>query len=142
MEFQMRNWYYFTWLSGDHIVEQHVHFYDVVGWIMGDEPPRHAWGYGGRQVRVEPMWGDIFDHHAVVCEYPTGQRVYGFTRQQNGCYNDVSYFVLGSKGRLTRGKQGWGRFRHPRRAEDAHRTGQSSSGTQHVPRDVRRNRSR
>jgi predicted dehydrogenase len=108
MQFQMRNWYYFTWLSGDHIVEQHVHFYDVVGWLMQDEPPVNAWGYGGRQVRVEPKWGDIFDHHAVVLEYPTGTRVFGFTRQQNNCYNGVSYLVIGSKGRLTHGSRaGW-----------------------------------
>jgi predicted dehydrogenase len=108
MQFQMRNWYYFTWLSGDHIVEQHVHFYDVVGWLTQDEPPANAWGYGGRQVRVEPKWGDIFDHHAVVLEYPTGTRVFGFTRQQNNCYNGVSYLVIGSKGRLTHGSRaGW-----------------------------------
>jgi predicted dehydrogenase len=108
MQFQMRNWYYFTWLSGDHIVEQHVHFYDVVGWLMQDEPPLHAWGYGGRQVRTDPKWGDIFDHHAVVCDYPNGTRVYGFTRQQPGCYNDVSYDVIGSKGRFTKERRkGW-----------------------------------
>ena len=75
MEFQMRNWYYFTWLSGDHIVEQHVHFMDVVGWIMQEQPPVDAWGYGGRQVRTDPRFGDIFDHHAVVFEYPGGEKV-------------------------------------------------------------------
>jgi predicted dehydrogenase len=107
MEFQMRNWYYFTWLSGDHIVEQHVHFYDVVGWIMKEQPPLHAWGYGGRQVRTDPKFGDIFDHHAVNYEYPGGERVYGFTRQQPGCYNEVSYLVIGSKGRLEHGRRGW-----------------------------------
>ena len=111
MEFQMRNWYYFTWLSGDHIVEQHVHFMDVVGWIMQEQPPVDAWGYGGRQVRTDPKFGDIFDHHAVVFEYPGGEQVYAFTRQQAGCYNDVSYLVLGTKGRLTKGRGGWGSFR-------------------------------
>jgi predicted dehydrogenase len=110
MQYQMRNWYYFTWLSGDHIVEQHVHFYDVVGWLMEDEPPLHAWGYGGRQVRTDPKWGDIFDHHAVVLDYPSGEKVYGFTRQQTGCYNEVSYLVLGTKGRLTSGRGGWGSY--------------------------------
>jgi predicted dehydrogenase len=108
MEFQMRNWYYFTWLSGDHIVEQHVHFYDVVGWIMNDEPPVDAWGYGGRQERTDPKWGDIFDHHAVVLTYPSGTTVYGFTRQQSGCYNEVSYAIMGTKGRLLKGRRkGW-----------------------------------
>jgi len=111
MEFQMRNWYYFTWLSGDHIVEQHVHFMDVVGWIMNEQPPLHAWGYGGRSVRTESKWGDIFDHHAVVFEYADGPQVYAFTRQQAGCYNDVSYLVMGTKGRLSKGSGGWGTFR-------------------------------
>lgn len=110
MEFQMRNWYYFTWLSGDHIVEQHVHFMDLVGWIMHEEPPLHAWGLGGRQVRVDPKYGDIFDHHAVIYEYADGERVYAFSRQQPGCYNDVSYMVQGTKGRMTKGTGAWGRF--------------------------------
>ena len=110
MEFQMRNWYYFTWLSGDHIVEQHVHFMDLVGWIMHEQPPLHAWGLGGRQVRVDPKYGDIFDHHAVVYEYADGARVYAFSRQQPKCYNDVSYMVQGSKGQMTKGTGAWGRF--------------------------------
>ena len=103
MEFQMRNWYYFTWLSGDHIVEQHVHLEDFIGWIMHEEAPLHAWGIGGRQVRTEPKWGDIFDHHAVVFEYPSGTRVYAFCRQQRGCYNSVSFSAQGTKGRMA----GW-----------------------------------
>jgi predicted dehydrogenase len=110
MEFQLRNWYYFTWLSGDHIVEQHVHFLDLVSWIMHEQPPLHAWGMGGRQVRTDSQYGDIFDHHAVVYEYADGTRVYAFSRQQPNCFNDVSYMVLGTKGRLTKGTGGWGRF--------------------------------
>ncbi len=106
MEFQLRNWYYFTWLSGDHIVEQHVHQMDMVSWIMQEEPPLHAWGMGGRQVRTEPKYGDIFDHHAVVYEYPDGARYYAFCRQQENCYRQVSFMVQGSKGRMT----GWGRY--------------------------------
>jgi predicted dehydrogenase len=103
MEFQMRNWYYFTWLSGDHLVEQHVHFLDFVGWLMREEPPLHAWGYGGRSVRVEPKYGDIFDHHAVVYEYPRGVRVYALTRQQPGCFNGVYRTVIGTQGQLRLG---------------------------------------
>jgi len=110
MQFQMRNWYYFTWLSGDHIVEQHVHLADFTGWIMHEEPPLHAWGYGGRQVRVDPKFGDIFDHHSVVYEYPCGARLYALCRQQGGCYNEVSKLVLGSKGRLSPGRGGWGNY--------------------------------
>jgi len=110
MQFQMRNWYYFTWLSGDHIVEQHVHLEDFAGWIMRDEPPLHAWGTGGRQVRVDPKFGDIFDHHAVVYEYPTGTRVYAFCRQQANAYREVSKRVLGTKGQLAPGRAGWSSY--------------------------------
>jgi predicted dehydrogenase len=103
MEFQMRNWYYFTWLSGDHIVEQHVHFLDFVGWLMREEPPLHAWGYGGRSQRVEAKYGDIFDHHAIVYEYPRGVHVQALTRQQSGCFNGVYQTVFGTQGQLRRG---------------------------------------
>ncbi len=106
MQFQMRNWYYFTWLSGDHIVEQHVHYNDLVGWVMQDQPPQSAWGYGGRQVRTEAKWGDIFDHHAVVYEYPNGVHYFAFTRQQPGCFNGHSKVVFGTKGQL-KSERGW-----------------------------------
>jgi predicted dehydrogenase len=103
MEFQVRNWYYFTWLSGDHFVEQHVHFVDFAAWLMHDEPPLQAWGYGGRSQRVEAKFGDIFDHHSVVYEYADGPRVYAMTRQQSGCFNGVYSTVFGTKGQLRRG---------------------------------------
>lgn len=106
MQFQMRNWYYFTWLSGDHIVEQHVHYNDLVGWVMQDKPPLSAWGYGGRQVRTAAKWGDIFDHHAVVYEYPGGVHYYAFTRQQPGCFNGHSKLVAGTKGQMS-AVRGW-----------------------------------
>jgi myo-inositol 2-dehydrogenase/D-chiro-inositol 1-dehydrogenase len=106
MEFQMRNWYYFTWLSGDHLVEQHVHYNDAVCWIMHEEPPLSAWGYGGRQVRTEAKYGDIFDHHSVVYDYPGGVRYFAFTRQQPGCDNENSKIVFGTKGQL-RDTRGW-----------------------------------
>jgi predicted dehydrogenase len=102
MEFQLRNWYYFTWLSGDHLVEQHVHFLDFVGWLMREEPPLQAWGYGGRSQRVEAKFGDIFDHHSVVYEYAQGPRVYALTRQQSNCFNGVYATVFGTKGQLRR----------------------------------------
>jgi predicted dehydrogenase len=98
MEFQMRNWYYFTWLSGDHNVEQHVHSLDKAAWAMGDQPPLRAWGLGGRQVRTEPCYGDIYDHHAVCYEYASGTRVYSYCRQMAGCANDTSDLIVGSKG--------------------------------------------
>lgn len=100
MAYQMRNWYYFTWLSGDFNVEQHVHSLDKALWAFNDEPPIRAYGLGGRQVRVEqPKWGNIYDHMAVVYEYPDGKKVHSYCRQQKGCYNMTSDEMLGTKGR-------------------------------------------
>src|SRR5262249_32243559 len=98
MEWQLRNWLYFTWLSGDHIVEQFVHSLDKMAWAMKDEYPVRAVGLGGRQVRTAPDFGHIFDHHAVVYEYPSGAQVFAYTRQPAGCAEDVSDYVLGSRG--------------------------------------------
>jgi predicted dehydrogenase len=99
MEWQMRNWYYFTWLSGDFNVEQHVHALDVVAWIMKGEYPVRAVGMGGRQVRTGPEYGNIYDHHSVVYEYASGVKCFSACRQQAGCAHDISNHVLGSRGR-------------------------------------------
>jgi predicted dehydrogenase len=101
MVWQMRNWYYFTWLSGDFNVEQHVHFLDACAWLMGNEYPARAMGLGGRQVRTGPEFGHIYDHFSVVYEYANGVRLSSNCRQQVGCKNDMSVQVLGSKGRAT-----------------------------------------
>src|SRR5690625_6754475 len=71
MEYQMRNWYYFNWLCGDHIVEQHIHNMDVVSWFK-DDFPESCQGMGGRSVRVGPDYGEIFDHHFVEYRYKDG----------------------------------------------------------------------
>jgi len=99
MEWQIRNWPFFTWLSGDHNVEQHIHSLDKAAWIMREEPPVRASGMGGRQVRIDPKFGHIFDHHAVVYEYANGVKLFAFCRQQDGCDSDVTDYVLGTKGR-------------------------------------------
>jgi predicted dehydrogenase len=99
MEWQVRNWLYFTWLSGDFNTEQHVHSLDKGSWAMLDTPPVRATGLGGRQVRVEEQWGNIYDHFAVVYEYETGAKLYSFCRQQNGCSNDTNDYFIGTKGR-------------------------------------------
>ncbi len=101
MEYQMRNWLYYTWLSGDHNVEQHIHSLDKASWLMGDQPPKEATGLGGRQVRTGEKWGHIFDHHAVIYEYESGVKVFAFTRQQDGCKNNTEDYILGSKGRCS-----------------------------------------
>lgn len=99
MEYQMRNWYYFTWLSGDHNVEQHVHSLDKALWLMDDRPPLKCVGLGGRQVRREEQWGHIYDHFAVCYEWEDGPKTFAFTRQMRGCKNNVEDYVLGSKGK-------------------------------------------
>ncbi len=97
MEWQVRNWYYFDWLSGDHIVEQHVHTIDATDWVMGARPVR-AVAVGGRQVRTDPLYGNIYDHFCVDYEYPGGVHVMSMTRQMAGCDNLVGAFFTGTKG--------------------------------------------
>src|SRR5262249_2797659 len=91
---------YFTWLSGDHIVEQHVHNIDVINWALGAHPVR-AVGMGGRQVRTSPDFGHIFDHFATDLEYPSGVHVMSMARQIDGCEKNVSETVVGTAGRRT-----------------------------------------
>jgi len=98
MEWQLRNWLYFTWLSGDHINEQHIHSLDKMAWAMGDEPPIKATGIGGRLSRTDPKYGSVYDHFSTVYEYPNGVKGFASCRQQNGCDNNVTDFVMGSKG--------------------------------------------
>jgi myo-inositol 2-dehydrogenase / D-chiro-inositol 1-dehydrogenase len=98
MEWQVRNWLYYTWLSGDHNVEQHVHSLDKAAWAMKDEPPVSCTGIGGRQVRVEPKWGNIFDHFSVTYQYANGSKLFAACRQMSGCENDVNDYVIGTKG--------------------------------------------
>ena len=94
MEKQVRNWYHYIWLSGDHICEQHVHNLDVCNWIVNDHPAK-CWGFGGRQCRTES--GEIYDHFAVEYEYANGVRLISYCRQMPGEGN-VSEWVAGTKG--------------------------------------------
>jgi myo-inositol 2-dehydrogenase / D-chiro-inositol 1-dehydrogenase len=97
MEYQIHNWYYFVWLCGDHIVEQHIHNLDVINWVKQAHPVR-AWGMGGRQVRNGIDNGEIFDHHCVEYEYPDGSRLSSQCRHMEGCWDSVSEHVQGTKG--------------------------------------------
>jgi len=99
LEYQIRNWYYFTWLSGDHNVEQHVHNLDVANWIMGEKHPVKARGMGGREVRDAPENGQIYDHHFVEYEYADGTLLYAQARQIPDCTRDVSESAVGTLGR-------------------------------------------
>jgi predicted dehydrogenase len=105
LEWQMRNWYYFTWLCGDHIVEQHVHNLDVANWALGNSHPTRCVGLGGRQVRTAPVYGHIYDHFAVDYEYPNNVRVMSMCRQTPRSENNISEAVTGTRGTWTSGNQ-------------------------------------
>ena len=99
LEYQIRNWYYFTWLSGDHNVEQHVHNLDVANWIKGDQHPVLARGMGGREVRNAKENGQIFDHHFVEYEYADGTILYSQARQIPDCWRSISESAIGTLGK-------------------------------------------
>lgn len=99
MEWQCRNWLYFPWLSGDHIVEQHVHNLDVVNWAIGS-PPVKCLGSGGRQWRTAPEYGNIYDHFSVEYEYAGGVRVLSMCRQIDKTSDRVAERIVGTRGVL------------------------------------------
>ena len=96
-EWQIRNWLYFAWLSGDHIVEQHIHNIDVANWVMKAHPVR-AVGVGGRQWRTDGAYGHIYDHFAIDFEYPNGVHVLSMCRQIDGSANHVGERFVGANG--------------------------------------------
>jgi predicted dehydrogenase len=99
MEYQMLNWYYFNWLCGDHIAEQHVHNLDVANWFLGALPVS-AQGMGGREVRTGNKHGEIYDHHYVELTYPNGVIVNSQCRHQPGCFNQIREEIHGTAGIL------------------------------------------
>ncbi|QDT09714.1 Gfo/Idh/MocA family protein [Planctomycetes bacterium K23_9] len=124
LEYQVRNWYFFDWLSGDHICEQHIHNLDICNWVKGVHPVL-AVGMGGRQVRTDKRFGNIFDHHAVVYTYADGTKMHSYCRQMRGCENLVAEQIdctegtaelgTGSCVLMGRGKEVW---RTPRKRGD------------------------
>jgi predicted dehydrogenase len=98
MEYQMRNWYYFNWLCGDHICEQHIHNLDVGNWVKGDMHPVSCNAMGGREVRDDKETGEIFDHFFVEYQYEDGSRMYSQCRHIKKCWNSVSEAVHGTNG--------------------------------------------
>ena len=99
MEYQMRNWYYFNWLCGDHIVEQHIHNIDVINWFKGGYPVK-AQGMGGREVRKGKEFGEIFDHHYVEFQYADGSVLNSQCRHIKGTFNKVDEQIVGTKGTI------------------------------------------
>jgi predicted dehydrogenase len=98
MEYEIRNWLYFDWLSGDHIVEQHIHSLDKMMWVMNDTPPLKATASGGRTVRTDPKYGNIFDHFNTVFEWENGVRGFSSCRQWENAVTAVYDNVYGTKG--------------------------------------------
>jgi predicted dehydrogenase len=110
-EWQIRNWLYFAWLSGDHIVEQHVHNLDVINWAFNAHPVSCV-GMGGRQARTDPAYGHIYDHFTIDYTYPNGVHAMSMCRQIDGTASNVSEHVVGTLGDsdpqgTIRGKNAW-----------------------------------
>jgi len=101
LEWQLRNWLYFTWLSGDHLVEQAVHSVDKMAWAMKDVAPIQCMAHGGRQVRTDPANGHIYDHFSIVYEYASGARGFLFCRQMADCANENADYIAGTQGNAT-----------------------------------------
>jgi len=110
---QVRNWLYYTYLSGDHIAEQHIHTLDMMAWIKGDVYPTAVSSLGGRQKRIDPKFGNIYDHFANTYEWEDGTRGISQCRQQNNCWRNVNEIVHGTEGKanvfrhIITGKNEW-----------------------------------
>jgi len=98
MQYKLRNWYYYNWLSGDHIVEQAIHSLDMLQWAMGDVAPVSVVGSGGRQKRTDPKFGNIYDHFALTYTYPSGAKAYFSCRQQANTIPSYALELVGSDG--------------------------------------------
>jgi len=99
LQWQCSTQYHFRWLSGDDVPQSLVHNLDRSSWVMRNQVPVKCHGLAGRSSMTEPIYGDVFDHHSVVYEFANGVRIYAFCRTTNGCHNDSSSVVLGSKGK-------------------------------------------
>lgn len=101
IEWQCSTQYHFSWLSGDDVPQSLVHNLDRSSWVMHDTAPAKCHGLGGRSSMTDPIYGNVFDHHSVVYEYENGVKIYAFCRTTEGCFNDTSSIVMGTKGRAS-----------------------------------------
>jgi len=101
LQWQCSTQYHFRWLSGDDVPQSLVHNLDRSSWVMHNKAPVKCHGLGGRSSMVEPIYGDVFDHHSVVYEFESGVPIYAFCRTTTGCHNSTSSIVLGSKGKAS-----------------------------------------
>jgi len=99
LQYQCSNQYHFNWLCGDDVVQSLVHNLDRSTWAMKEQTPLKAHGLGGRSSMFGEIYGNVFDHHSVIYQYANGVRLYAFCRTQEGCYDESSSIILGSKGR-------------------------------------------
>ncbi len=117
IEWQFRTWYHFNWLSGDDVPQSLVHTIDTALWALGELEPAACHALGGRSASFGMKFGNVFDHNAVVYEFPTGARLYGLNRTQYNCYGEVTFLLMGTKGRAGAGwidgETKW-RYRGPR----------------------------
>lgn len=98
-EYQLRNWLYYNWLSGDHIIEQAIHSLDMLQWGMGDAMPVSVTGSGGRQKRTDPKFGNVYDHFAITYEYSNGAKAYFSCRQQANTAPSYAVEFIGNEGK-------------------------------------------
>jgi predicted dehydrogenase len=127
IEWQIRNWYNYTWLGGGGLVEQAVHSVDKIGWLMGDTNPISCRATGG--LAAPQAGGNIFDHYHLAFEYPNNVWCHLGSRKAPGCFNENADYIRGTKGTLiigrggdpyiqdNSGKQLW-RYRKPREGEE------------------------
>jgi predicted dehydrogenase len=109
LQYQCSTQYHFNWLSGDDVVQSLVHNVDRASWVLGNAAPVKCHWLGGRSTMIEPVYGNVFDHHSVVYEFANGVRMYALCRTTNGCYDEDSSWVLGAKGRASiKACQIWG----------------------------------
>lgn len=116
LEHQASNQYHFHWLSGDDVPQTLIHNLDRSRWAMREQSPVRAWGMGGRSTLRGEIYGNVFDHHAVVYEFAGGVRIYAFCRTIDNCYNENSSLLIGTKGRcdlLRLRIQGETNWQHP-----------------------------
>ncbi|MEZ6044528.1 MAG: Gfo/Idh/MocA family oxidoreductase [Planctomycetaceae bacterium] len=126
MEYQMRNWYYYNWLCGDHICEQHIHNLDVGNWVKGSYPVKCN-GMGGRQSRTDKKYGEIYDHFAVEYTFADETKMFSQCRHIANCWNSISEHAIGTKGfsdisdaKYTAGDEKWrfkGKSKNPYQVE-------------------------
>ncbi|MCP4708693.1 MAG: Gfo/Idh/MocA family oxidoreductase, partial [Planctomycetes bacterium] len=99
IEYQFRNWYHFSWLSGEDVTQSLVHNLDKALWALGEKTPAKAHGLAGRASMFDEIYGDVFDHHSVVYEYDNGVKIYALCRTEDNCHNNVCDIIMGTKGK-------------------------------------------